>query len=138
MTEIKSNDNQQWLLLLGAIMVNKDLRNRATQVLADSDAPIEHRELWKAIKAGDGGQVRTAAAKSYFPLEASDKTCFDALLRNLQHASLRGVIKLAADQISTMKGVDADGMLHILESLSTKIRAKQAALENSKAPETLG
>lgn len=127
------DNNPQWLLLLGAILVNRELRDRATRVIADMDVPPEHREFWAAIKSGDGDSGRKAARK-YFQLEPTDASCFDALLRTLQQAALASLCKSAADQINHLKGVGPDGMLNILDSLTTKIRAKQAALENTKPP----
>lgn len=125
-------NNHQWLLLLGAVLVNREYRDQAVKVIADMDVPAEHRELWTAIKSGDKDRGRKAARK-YFQLEETDASCFDALLRTLQQAALTRLCKDAAEQINHLKGVGPDGMLSILDSLTTRIRAKQAALENTKA-----
>lgn len=121
-------DVKQCLILLGAMMVSKQMRDQAVAVLEDNDVAQECRPLWRAIKSGIGADVRGEARK-YFLVEEADASCFSALVRNLQQTALSRFCQESVTRVQIAKGIGPEGLLNILDTMSTRIRAKQAALE---------
>jgi hypothetical protein len=124
-------DDRLWLLLLGAALVYKPIRDLAAKSLEDKDAPPELRPLWAAIKAGNGDRIR-----EWLGCEPSGGTVMESVLRKVQERALSDFCKLALDHVKFSKGLTGEQVIDILDNLRSKIVHKQTCLEKNLESES--
>lgn len=123
-------ETTQWLLLLGAMLGNKSVLGSAVKVFAPDDVPEEFRTLWAALKLQDADSIKTALEK--FGVVKNGEGATASLIRCLQERALTNYCQATMRRVEFAKGVSPEQLLTLLDSMTTRIRAKQASMENGK------
>lgn len=135
MTPEFNKENQLWLMLLGAMLVSTKQRDLAAKVIETADVPQQFLELWRAITSGQALEVK-GAFRAYLPNPAEqNETCWDAMLRTLRELAMERYCSKVRTQMEFSKAITADQLLDLLDSYSSKIRCRKAALESAKTQE---
>lgn len=124
-------EHGQWFLLMGAMLASKAARELAVKRLAVEDVPEPLRELWNALKSEQPEGIR-AALEGFGVARNGGKSALDELVRTLQEKALADYCRKTMDHVKFAKGVDPENLLTLLDTLATRIRARQAAMETPK------
>ena len=128
--DAKDHETLQWLLLLGAMLGSAAFLKESGAKLSLEDVPQPYKPLWQAMQSGQAEAVRGVLVG--WGVEANGEKTLAALLRAVQQRALAEYCRNTVTRAGLAKGVDPDQLLVILETMATRIRAKQDGLENGK------
>lgn len=117
----------QWSLLLGAMLASKAARELAVKRLSSEDVPEAMRDLWTALKSENADQIRLHL--EVYGVPRNGKTAIEELVKTLQEKALAAYCHKTMSSVQFAKGVGPEQLLTLLDTMATKIRTKQAALE---------
>ncbi len=120
-------EERLWLLLAGAMLTSKGVRDEAALKLKPEDAPELIRPLLSAMNTGNGVEVGNALECLGMSQHAGGAV--KGLIGSLQQATLARWCNRAMSNVQNAKGVDPDLLLDMLDSLATNIRARKAAMD---------
>lgn len=124
---MESNDTTQWLLLIGAAIASKQIREDAMKKLANEDAPEALKDLWVALRSEVTADIKGAVEK-VAGVPSNGVSVMQSIVTSLQERSLARYCERTVTAARFAKGIDADRLLTMLDSMSTNIRARKAAM----------
>jgi len=123
-------DVRLYLLLTGAMLVGKTVRDEVFRRVPIEDIPPLLVELWKAMRSETQDNVKSALASWGVPM--NEETSLRSLTRVLQQRALSTYCRSTIGRCEHAKGVDPQNLLTLLDAMRTNIAARMAALEPPK------
>jgi hypothetical protein len=122
-----NEDHRLWFLLLGAMLSSSKAKGEALAKISLEDVPKPLMGMWKAIRDGKAEEAKIEAGG--WQMRPSEGTIIEQVVRTLQERALEDCCRKTLSHVEFAKGLTPAQLLDLLDSLSSKVRAKQASLE---------
>lgn len=117
----------RWLLLIGHMLANIDMRAEALKAVQPDDVPEPLKRLWRGMAAGDGAEVWGVLLAN--GVEKRGDKVAGAVLAAVMEGVVSKFCEQEATRIGYAKGVRPAEMRDMLQSSLGKIHAKITAIE---------
>lgn len=131
--DLPDNTHRLWYLLLGAMLAHKPTRDLAMERLSVEDLPARDKplvDLWQAVTNGDKAGV-SAVARAW-NVEIWNDGVVASIVRRLQEVSAQEMCNRSLSSVQFAKGLTPEQLLTLLDTTASRIRARQAQIEQGK------